>query len=592
MFFDVLTLLGGLCLFMFGMNVMGQSLERAAGSGLQTLLAKFTQNKFAGFFTGLAVTAVIQSSSATTVMVVGFVNSGLMSLRQAINVIMGANVGTTVTAWILSLSGISGSAWYVQMFKPMSFTPILALLGLFLYMVSKSSRKKDIGTILLGFATLMFGMDIMSDAAKSFSGVVSDVFAFFGEGTPLGAFAPVLAVLAGAVFTAVIQSSSASVGILQVLANTPGAGITNAVAFPIIMGQNIGTCVTAVLSSAGANRNGKRSAAVHLAFNVIGTFIVLVLYFAIRSFIPVLAENASTFSIAIMHTIFNVACTAIMLPAAGLLEKIAYRIIPESREEIKKKGPQLDERFLTTPSVALSVCHDATVDMSGAAADGLNAALDLLLEYTPEAAARIREIEDETDRYEDVIGTYLVKLSSRQIGDASSDEAAKYLRVINDFERIADHAVNLLESKEEMVEKSIVLSDDATSEVSVLIGALREIVSLSFTAFSENDLGLAYKVEPLEQVVDNLKEQLRARHIIRLQQGSCSIEAGFVWSDMLTNIERVADHCSNIAACIIDTAQNRLDLHEVVKSMKEDYPEFANLFREYSERYALPAINA
>lgn len=596
-FFSVLTLIGGLCLFMFGMSLMGDSLERAAGNKLQSLLAKFTNNKLAGFATGLAVTAVIQSSSATTVMVVGFVNSSLMTLRQAINVIMGANIGTTVTAWILSLDSIPEEAGIVlKFFKPDTFVPVLGLIGLILYMFSKSSRKKDIGTILLGFATLMFGMTIMSDATDNdqIKGIISNVFGFFGTDSPLGWFAPVVAVLAGALFTAIIQSSSASVGILQALANSTST-ITNGVALPIIMGQNIGTCITAVLSSAGANKNGKRTAVVHLSFNIIGTTIMLTVYYILRIIFASIGNDfflgwsASALSIATMHTIFNVATTVILLPCSKLLEKIAYKVMPKTKDEEKQKLV-LDERLLATPSVALSVCHDATVTMAIDAVGALHESLDSFINYSPENAKHIRDIEDKTDNYEDVIGTYLVKLSSRQIGEKASDDAAKYLRAINDFERISDHAVNLLESKEEMRDKNIELSDEAKAEITVLAGALREILEITLDAFAKSDLDLAHKVEPLEQVIDNLKEQLRARHIYRLQQGNCSIEAGFIWSDILTNIERTADHCSNIAACIIDTAQNRLDLHEVVKELKEAYPEFSTLYKEYSKKYALPAL--
>ncbi|MBQ8546414.1 MAG: Na/Pi cotransporter family protein [Clostridia bacterium] len=604
-FFSVLTLIGGLCLFMFGMSLMGDSLERAAGNKLQALLAKFTNNKMAGFATGLAVTAVIQSSSATTVMVVGFVNSSLMTLRQAINVIMGANIGTTITAWILSLDSIPEEAGLVlKFFKPDTFVPILGLIGLGLYMFSKSSRKKDIGTILLGFATLMFGMTIMSDATdnEQIRNIISNVFGFFGTNSPLGWFAPAVAILAGAIFTAVIQSSSASVGILQTLANTAAAAaaktgvastITNGVVLPIIMGQNIGTCITAVLSSAGANKNGKRTAIVHLSFNIIGTTIMLLVYYILRIIFASIGNDfflgwgANAFSIATMHTIFNVATTAILLPSSRLLEKIAYKIMPKTKDE-KQQKLVLDEILLQTPAAALSVCHKATATMAIDAVGALNESLDSFFEYTPQRAKNIRDIEDKTDHYEDVIGTYLVKLSSHQIGDKSSDEAAKYLRVINDFERISDHAVNLIESKEEMNDKKIDLSNEAKEEVKVISSALREILTLSLNAFVNNDLALAKKVEPLEQVIDNLKEELRARHIYRLQQGNCSIEAGFVWSDILTNIERTADHCSNIAACIIDTAHNRLDLHEVVKEMKESSTQFADLYKKYTAKYSLP----
>ncbi len=585
---DVLTLVGGLCLFMFGMNVMGQALERSAGNKLQTLLGKFTSNKAAGFATGLAVTAVIQSSSATTVMVVGFVNSGLMTLKQAINVIMGANVGTTVTAWILSLGGIEGDAWYIKMLKPDSFTPVLALLGLVLYMFCKSSRKKDIGTILLGFATLMFGMSTMSDAVSGLKNVpeFTNLFATFTS-DKFGFFGPILGVLAGAILTAIIQSSSASVGILQALSST--GAITTGAAFPIIMGQNIGTCVTALLSSAGANKNGKRAAIVHLFFNIIGTLVLLTMFIIVRSFIPFFTETASEFNIAIMHTIFNIVCTVALLPASSLLEKIAYALIKDADE--KETEPKLDERLLATPAVALSVCHNATVTMAEDAIGALQLSLKSLNEYSKDDAKYIRDIEDKTDHYEDVIGTYLVKLSSHEIGDRASDEAAKILRLIGDFERISDHAVNIIESAEELMDKKLEFSADARLELNVLTNSVREIIDLALRAYKENDIELAYRVEPLEQVIDELKEALRANHISRLQDGNCSISAGFVWNDILTNLERTSDHCSNIAACVIDIAKNDLNLHEAVRQMKKSYQGYQALYNEYSQKYAL-SVNA
>lgn len=583
--FNVLTLIGGLCLFMYGMNVMGQALERSAGGKLQSLLAKFTTNKFAGFLTGLGITAVIQSSSATTVMVVGFVNSGLMSLRQAINVIMGANVGTTVTAWILSLSGIEGDSWFIKILKPDSFTPILALIGLIMFMACKSSKKKDIGTIFLGFAVLMFGMSTMSDSVAGLKDVpaFTEIFTFF-TGDQLGFFGPFLGVLAGAVLTAIIQSSSASVGILQALSTT--GAITNGAALPIIMGQNIGTCVTALLSSAGANKNGKRTAIVHLFFNVIGTVIMLIAFYILKMFMPIFLEPTDGFQIAIMHTIFNVVCTAILLPASSLLEKLAYKLI---KDDMKKEDePQLDERLLATPVVALGVCHDATVTMAKDAIDALELSFSVLEQYDKEKADKIRDAEDKTDHYEDVIGTYLVKLSSHQIGDRASDEASMLLRLIGDFERISDHAVNIVESAEELKDKGLEFTADAKAELSILSKSVSEILALSLTAFTEKNLELARKVEPLEEVIDDLKEQLRARHIYRLQEGRCTIAAGFVWSDILTNLERTADHCSNIAACVIDTANDNLNMHQSVREMKEDVGKYQELYNTYSQKYLLP----
>jgi len=573
---------------MFGMNVMGQALERSAGGKLQSLLAKFTTSKGAGFLTGLGVTAIIQSSSATTVMVVGFVNSGLMSLKQAINVILGANVGTTVTSWIISLSGIEGDAWFIKILKPDSFTPILALIGLIMYMMGKSSRKKDIGTIFLGFTTLMFGMSTMSDAVSGLKNVpaFTNIFTFF-TGDALGFFGPLLGVLAGAVLTAIIQSSSASVGILQALSTT--GAISNGAAFPIIMGQNIGTCVTAMLSSAGANKNGKRAAIVHLFFNVIGTVIMLILFYIIQLF-PVFDQFFGTptdgFQIAILHTVFNVGCTVILLPASALLEKLAYKLIKDDMAE--EDEPKLDERLLNTPVVALGVCHDATVTMARDAVEAFQLSFSVLNEYDQAKAEAVRKAEDKTDKYEDAIGTYLVKLSSHQIGDRASDEASMLLRLIGDFERISDHAVNIIESAEELRDKGLDFSHDAKKELNVLANSVSEILYLALKAFVDKDLDTARKIEPLEEVIDNLKEQLRARHIYRLQEGTCSIAVGFVWSDILTNLERTADHCSNIGACIIDTANDNLNLHQSVREMKEDRGEYQALYYNYSKKYVLP----
>ncbi len=579
-FFDVLTLIGGLCLFLFGMNVMGQALERSAGNKLELMLGRLTTGKMTGFATGLGVTAVIQSSSATTVMVVGFVNSGLMTLRQAINVIMGANVGTTVTAWILSLGGISGDNIVLKLLKPMSFTPVLALIGIILYMFSKSNKKKDIGVILLGFAVLMFGMDIMTGSVEGLKDVpaFTQLFVAFKN--------PILGVLAGAILTAIIQSSSASVGILQALAAT--GAVSYGAAIPIIMGQNIGTCITAILSTFGANKNAKRAALVHLSFNIIGTIIWLSVFSIVKGiFDPaILNDSASLAGIAVAHSAFNILCTAILLPASALLEKLAYALIPETKSPDKIE--ELDERLLATPNVALERCHTLTTVMANDAVSALCDGIDSIYNYSDDKVEDIRRKEDVTDHYEDIIGTYLVKLSSRQIGDRVSDEAAKHLRLIGDFERISDHAVNILESSEEMREKGIHFSESADREMHILMDSVKEILDLSLRAFVDNDLEAARQVEPLEQVIDDLKEQLRARHILRLQRGDCSIGAGFVWSDILTNIERTADHCSNIAACVIDTASLNLSLHETVRTVREGDGDYKNLYGEYSKKYALP----
>ena len=577
--FDILTMIGGLCLFLFGMNIMGEALERRAGSSLRLLLGKLTTNRMLGFLTGLAVTAVIQSSSATTVMVVGFVNSGLLTLGQAINVIMGANVGTTVTSWILSLGGIESSNVFIRLLKPSSFTPVLALVGIIYYMFLKDSRKKDTGLILLGFATLMFGMETMSDAVSGLKDVPAfqQLFLLFTN--------PVLGVVAGAVLTAIIQSSSASVGILQALSST--GSVTYAAAIPIIMGQNIGTCVTAMLSSVGTNKNAKRAAFVHLLFNIIGTLVCLVLFLAVRLlFNPaILGESATHFGIAICHTVFNVICTALLLPSGNLLEKLVCRLVPDTAAP--EANAELDERLFATPSIALERCRNLTGEMADVAARALRGGTDSILHYSPELAQSIREDENRTDHYEDILGTYLVKLSALKISTADSSEAAMLLKALNDFERIGDHALNLVESAEELVNKNLTLSDAAKHELAVLVSAVDEIVDLSFQAFRDNDLEKAYQVEPLEQVIDDLKEKLRVHHILRLQQGTCGIETGFVWSDLLTALERVGDHCSNIAGCIIDAAHHDMNTHEALRSARIENEQFGEEYKAYAAKYSL-----
>ena len=578
-FFDILTMLGGLCLFLFGMNIMGESLERRAGSSLRSILGKLTTNKALGFLTGLIVTGIIQSSSATTVMVVGFVNSGLMTLEQAINVIMGANVGTTVTAWILSLSGVSGDGFLIQMLKPTSFSPILALIGVIFYVFCKDSKKKDTGRILLGFATLMFGMDTMSDAVSGLRNEVwfQNMFIMFQN--------PILGVLAGAILTGIIQSSSASVGILQALSTT--GQITMGAAIPIIMGQNIGTCVTALLSSVGTNKNARRAALVHLSFNVIGTVVWLTLFTILKSVIdiPMLSTAADGVSIAVAHSVFNILCTALLLPLSQVLEKVAYLIIPETKET--DTISELDERLLTTPPVALERCRSLTAEMAASTADSIDSGIAILHGYTPELAAQIKKLENRGDHYEDILGSYLVKLSALQISEADSGEAATLLKVIGDFERISDHCVNLMESAEELNQKKLKFSDAATGELDIMLSAVREIVALSFRAFTENDPQLALQVEPLEQVIDDLKEKMRSRHILRLQQGSCSIETGFIWSDLLTSLERIGDHCSNVAGCVIDLHRHDMNIHESLRALKARDPDYKIRYQNYSHKYDL-----
>ena len=577
--FQFLNLIGGLSLFLFGMNLMGQALERRAGSGMRTLLSRMTTGKAAGFLTGCGVTAVIQSSSATTVMVVGFVNSGLMTLRQAIHVIMGANVGTTVTAWILSLGGISGDSIVVQLLKPTSFTPVMALIGVVLLLFSKSSKKKDSGTILLGFAVLMFGMDAMTGAVSGLAEVPAfrELFLMFRN--------PLLGLLAGAVLTGIIQSSSASVGILQALAAT--GQVPFSAAIPIIMGQNIGTCVTALLSSVGANRNARRAAFVHLSFNIIGSTVLLTVFSLVQGlFHPaIFGGPADQFNIAIAHTAFNLLCVAMLTPASQLLEKLAMRVIPDTKEP--EKNVRLDERLLATPPLALAQCEKQASSMAEEAVTALEEGLQAFETYTPALAEEIRRREDKTDRAEDRLGNYLIRLSAQPLSQADSEEAAKLLKVIGDFERIADHAVNLLDSAEELRDKQLAFSEAARRELSVLTAAVREVLQLALTAFTKNDREAAFRVEPLKEVIDGLKEQLRTRHILRLQKGECQVETGFVWSDLLTSLERAADHSSNIAGCVIDADQHRLDLHQTLRAVRQESEDFRQAYRAYVEKYAL-----
>ncbi len=580
--FDVLSLIGGLCLFLFGMNLMGNALEKRAGDGLKALLAKLTTGKMTGFLTGLGVTAIIQSSSATTVMVVGFVNSGLMTLRQAINVIMGANVGTTVTAWLISLTGIESDNVWIKLLKPTSFTPVLALIGICLYMFSKKNTAKDTATILLGFATLMFGMDTMSDAVAGLKDVAEfqNILIMFSN--------PILGVAAGAVLTGIIQSSSASVGILQVLSST--GQVTMGTAIPIIMGQNIGTCVTSLISSVGTNRNARRTSMIHLLFNIIGTALLLTVFCAVKAIFNIevfTGSAASEFSIAIAHTVFNVACTAILLPCSGLLEKLSYKLIPEPSGKAESHDDiELDERLMASPSIAIERCRILGVDMAKLASRCFASSTELLsAPYDADKAAAIIEGEGRADRYEDVLGTFLVKLNTYPMSDKDSNESTKLLHVIGDFERISDHAVSVLKSVDELRGKGMEFSDDAKAELRVMVDAVNESVSLAVKSFLDNDIKAAVAVVPLEQVVDVLKARLRSNHISRMQKGNCSIEAGFVWSDLLNSLERVSDHCANIAGCVIEMSHASLDMHSYLRSFKTGNSEYEAMLEGYGKQY-------
>jgi phosphate:Na+ symporter len=514
-------------------------------------------------------------------MVVGFVNSGVMTLKQSIGVIMGANVGTTVTAWILSLGGIGdGVGIFLKLLKPSSFTPILALIGTGLMMFSKSSKKKDIGTILLGFATLMFGMDTMSGAVKGLSAIpeFQQLFVAFKN--------PILGMLVGAVLTAIIQSSSASVGILQALSAT--GAVSYGAAIPIIMGQNIGTTVTALISCVGANKNAKRAAIIHFLFNVIGMTVYLSAFWIISEVItiPILNEPAGYLGIAVCHTVFKILCVALLMPMSSLLEKLACKIVRGSDE----RRTELDERLLATPTIALEQCSILTRKMASEAVEGFRLSMSMIDNYDPEIAKKVRELEDNNDHYEDVLGTYLTKLSSRQVTDQDSLLISKLLKLIGDFERISDHSVNVLESAEELREKGIEFTESAKHELMVLCSAVEEILTLSERSFVENDFAAAFDVEPLEEVIDELRHMLRDSHIVRLRGGECTVEAGFIWSDLLTNLERVADHCSNVAVCIIDAEKHNMDVHASLKDIKKDNARYKKRVNDYFEKYKISTV--
>jgi len=578
--FGLLELIGGLALFLFGMSLMGTGLEKSAGNKLKDFLEHMTSNKLNGFLMGLTVTAIIQSSSATTVMVVGFVNSGIMTLKQAIHVIMGANIGTTVTAWILSLTGIEGSNLFIKLLKPSSFTPILALIGIVYYMFIKNDRKKDIGLILLGFATLIFGMEAMSSAVKPLSEVEGfrNILLIFSN--------PFLGVLAGALITGIIQSSSASVGILQALSAT--GQITMGTAIPIIMGQNIGTCVTALISSVGANKNARRAAIVHLYFNLIGTFIILILFTISNAIFKFAFVNlaANHFFIAIAHTAFNIFCTASLLPFSNFLEKLAYRTIPD--DDKQDKILLLDSRLFSTPTIAINRSREIAKEMAYTTMNAIRQAFALAFNYNEKEVEKIKEAEKQTDIYEDALGTYLVKLSNHNLSSRDNTEAAKLLFLIGEFERIADYAMDITESAQEMRDKNIQFSEPAKIELGVMMSAVEEAVEMSIKAFSENDISLAEKIDPLEEVIDVLKSTLKKQHIGRLQNSNCTIELGFVFSDLITVLERISDHCSNIAGCVIEMSHDTMNLHNYLYEAKhEPNNDFLRHFREFSEKYAI-----
>lgn len=586
--FGILTMIGGLAMFLYGMNAMGDGLAKLAGGKLERILEKLTSKRIMAVLLGVVVTGVIQSSSATTVMVVGFVNSGIMQLKQAVGIIMGANIGTTVTSWILSLSGISGSSFFVRLLKPSSFAPVLAAVGIVMTMTAKdNNRKKDIGNILVGFAILMFGMETMSSAVEplaeneKFTGILT----MFSN--------PVLGVLAGLVLTAVIQSSSASVGILQALCMT--GAVSFATAIPIIMGQNIGTCVTALISSIGANRNAKRASMIHLYFNMIGTILFLVGFYAINAIIggfSFLAHPANAAGIAIVHSLFNIGTVVVLYPFADQLVHLAQITIPEKEEE-KPQQPdefaRLDERFLEKPAFAMELCRNAACRMAEDAKDALFLALDNMQDYNKKKVEQIIQMEQNVDRYEDALGTYMVKLNNCDLSQEDSRTLSILLHCIGNFERISDHAVNITESMQQMQEKQLTFSEKAKEEMVVFSHAVHDIVAETTAAFVHADVEEARKIEPFEQVVDSLSMEVKQRHVRRVRKGKCTIELGILLDDVITNFERVSDHCSNIAVCMIRVSEDGFDTHEYLDLIKEEKSRwFEEEYYSLAEKYALP----
>ncbi len=586
-FFGILNMIGGLALFLYGMNLMGDGLSKASGGRLEMLLEKLTNTPLKAVVLGAGVTAVIQSSSATTVMVVGFVNSGIMKLQQAVGIIMGANIGTTITSWILGLSGIDSSSFFVKLLKPSSFSPILAIIGISFLMFSKKEKLKNAAMILIGFAILMFGMDTMSDAVKP----LRDVPEFTSILTKFSH--PILGMLAGVILTAVIQSSSASVGILQALCAT--GAVSFGAAIPIIMGQNIGTCVTAMLSGIGAAKNAKRAALVHLYFNIIGTVLFMVAFYAINAVVPFafLNEAADAWGIAAVHSIFNVVATLCLLPFSKGLVKLATLTVKDEVEaetfEDDKALHLLDARFLDMPSLAVEQCRSVAVTMSQKAEEALNLSLDLFSAYTEEKAERVVELESEVDRFEDHLGNYLMKVSSKDLSERDSQTMNTILHCIGDFERISDHARNLKEAAQEMFEKQLTFSEKAQQELEVLKAAVHDILKMTMLSFAEVDLKLAANVEPLEDVIDTLNQEIKQKHVNRLRKGKCTIELGFILSDITTNMERVSDHCSNIAVCLLQANEEEYDPHAYLGELKqEDNLDFKGKVLAYKERYQLP----
>ncbi len=577
----MLSLVGGTALFLYGMDVLSKSLEKAAGSRLKSILSKLTNSTIKGLLLGVAVTAVIQSSAATTVMVVGFVNSGLMQLGQAVGVIMGANIGTTVTAWILSLNGISGSSFFIQLLSPMSFTPILAIAGVALQMFSKRECRRSIGSVMIGFAVLMFGMNVMSKSVEPLKNVpeFTNLFVIFGKN-------PILSIAVGCILTAIIQSSSASVGILQALSAT--GAVTFGSAIPIIMGQHIGTCVTTMIAAIGTTKNARRASLIHLYFNVIGTIICTIVFYTLNALLKFnfMDKTIDTFQIAIVHTLFSVIYTLILLPFGKQLERLAVLSVPDSKED--PQPVMLDERLLATPAIAVEQTRVLAADMAELVRKSVQAAIALLGNYSEKGYNEVAKLEKEADNYEDEIGTYLVKVSAQELSDADSRNVTKILHSITDFERISDHALNIAQSAREMAEKKLSFSPAAQAELKVMTGAIEEIVGIATDGFVSDSADSARHVEPLEEIVDELNTNIRAAHIERLKDGKCTVELGFILNDILANFERISDHCSNIAVCKPELADGTMDAHAYLHKLKNtNNEEFVKSYNEYREKYAL-----
>lgn len=584
--YDILNLLGGIALFLFGMHTLSASLEKLAGGKLETWLEKATSKPIKGVVLGAIITAVIQSSAATTVMIIGFVNSGLMKLSQAIGVIMGANIGTTATSWLLSLQSISGSDGFsfLNLLKPTTFTPVLAVIGVILIMFTKSDKKKTIGMILAGFAVLMFGMNSMSSATAGLAEneTFCNILMMFSN--------PVLGVIAGAVLTAVLQSSSASIGILQSIAISTGK-VTYSVALPLLLGQNIGSCVTALISSVGANKPAKRVAFVHLYFNVIGTVVFLSIFYLLNAFIsmPFMEESLNAVGIAVIHTGFNVLATALFMPFTKQLEKLACLTVRDDSNDEKLTPMLLDERLLKTPSVAIEQCRNVCIRMARLTQETLKMSMEVVTTYDAKKCAEVIDNENAIDIFEDKIGSYILKISSKDLSENDSKIVSSMLHTIGDLERISDHAVNIVEAAEEMHSKKIKFSQQALRELPVIVNAVSEILDMSINAFVSGDVNLAKNVEPLEDVIDQLRSDLKTRHIERLRNGKCTIELGFILQDLLTNFERVSDHCSNIAVYLIQINDNSMDTHEYMNELKKlDRSEFMDEFNDYKNKYILP----